>query len=66
MTQTNHPGAVLPAGARVWPEAARALQNALDALQRGLVVWAWNWCAIAHRILDEATEGPEATEGGKG
>ena len=56
MTSEKRVG-VLPAGVKVAPDAARALEKALDALQLGLVASAWSWTEKARAELDALTDG---------
>jgi len=53
---------VLPVGVKVAPDAARALQKALDALELGLVVSAWRWTERARAELDRLTDGVEGQD----
>jgi len=48
---------VLPEGVQLAPDAARALERALDCLRSGLVVSAWSWTEKARKELDRLTDG---------
>jgi hypothetical protein len=63
--ETTHSVPIMPPGAHHCPEAARCLERALAALDRGLLATAGRWTEKARQALDEATSGgvTDATSG---